>query len=169
VSEVDVIIEQPLKAELYAGFDLNSCAINAPIEPGILPVCEALNSLPSVHTLWSCEGHAVWADLPYVAFIASQDLAFRVNLLLESQAGSDDGLHYNWRLIGSFRNDGSLQYILETSDARLSGWRRALFPLPLFGRRAMNRELQRLADLIATLNKTKRNPLDSSMGRFKSS
>jgi hypothetical protein len=134
---------------LYLGLDVNSRAINAPIEPGILPVCEALNFLPSVHTMWSCEGHAYRPTYPYVMFIAPQDLAFRVNQLLESQAGSGDGLHYNWRLIATFRLDGSLQYTLELSDYRLPDWTMTLFPL--FGRRAMNRELQRLADLIATL------------------
>ena len=135
-------------AELYPGFDLDCPAIKDPIEPGILPICDALNALPSVHTLWSCEGHAGQPSTPYVVFIAPQDLAFKVDGLLSPKAGGT-GLEYNWRLIASFRFDGSLQYILEPCDVRLLD--RGLRLFRLFGRKAMDKELRRLADLIVTL------------------
>ena len=135
-------------AELYPGFDLDCPAIKDPIEPGVLPVCDALNALPSVHTLWSCEGHAEQPSTPYVVFIAPQALAFSVNELLSPKTGGT-GLKYNWRLIASFRFDGSLQYILEPNDVQLLG--RGLRLFRLFGRKAMDKELHRLADLISTL------------------
>ena len=45
-----------LDIDLYAGFDKSAPTLSAPIEPGILPVCEVLNAIPGIQTLWSCEG-----------------------------------------------------------------------------------------------------------------
>lgn len=135
-----------LKADMYPGFDLDYPAISAAIEPGILPVCEALNSLPDVVTLWSCEGHPDLPCTPYVVFVARQDLAFRIDQLLAPRVGGRV-LKYSWRLIASFRPDGSLQYILEPNDVRLQGgW--LSFLRPLFSRKKMDGELRCLAELI---------------------
>ena len=63
-----------------------SPAARAPIEPGILPVCKALNAIGGIQTVWSCEGHP-WRlvlSKPYVMFTAPQDFAFRLHLLLLS-------------------------------------------------------------------------------------
>lgn len=135
-------------AELYPGFDLDCPAIKAPIEPGILPVCGVLNSLPAVHTLWSCEGHPHRPTNPYVVFIASQELAFSISNLLELDPGVTN-LKYNWRLIASFRFDGSLQYVIEPSDVRLLDRGFRLFRL--YGRKSMNVELLHLAKLLSTV------------------
>jgi hypothetical protein len=136
--------------DLYPGFDKNSPAILAPIEPGIKPVCEALNSIPNVHTIWSCDGHPWQQKQPYVVFITDQDTAFRVSRLLdvEHEAG---WLHYCWSLSANFRDDGSLQYTIKPSDYRLYDGSMHWWSLCLWNRKAIIKELNNLALSIAKL------------------
>lgn len=130
--------------ELYPGFDKTCQALNTPIEPGIKPACDALNAMPDVHTLWSCEGHPEWKGVPYVTFIALQDTAFKISQLLGS-AHESGRLYYCWRITANFREDGSLQYMIRPHDRRLNDDSLHWWSLRLWNRRALKNELNGLA------------------------
>lgn len=135
-------------AQLYPGFDLDCPAIKAPIEPGVKPLCDALNALPGVHTLWSCEGHPRHASRPYVTFIAPADTAFAVHQAI----GKDHeavGLHFSWNMVATFRDDGTMQYTIEPNDYRVSqgSWRR-WWSSRRWDHRTMAADLARMAALI---------------------
>jgi len=150
----DLALELSLvdEVELYPGFDKNCRALNTPIEPGIKPVCDALNSIQNVHTLWSCEGHPGWKGTPYVTFIANQDVAFRISKLLDSERELGH-LHYCWGLTANFRADGSLQYTIRPNDRRLNDDSLHWWSLRLWNRQALKSELNRLAQsLLSFLN-----------------
>lgn len=139
---------QLTRAQLYLGHNLDSPAINAPIEPGVKPLCDALNALPGVFTLWSCQGHPVWASEPYVTFIADDTTAFKVH----QSIGPDHdqlGLHFNWWLFASFRDDGTMQYTIEPNDYRVSKgrWQR-WWSLFHWNHRRMLNDLARLAEIV---------------------
>lgn len=139
------------RAELYPGFDLACPAILAPIEPGIGPLCDALNALAGVHTLWSCEGHADVPARPYVTFIADNETAFKVHLAV----GPDHeklGLKFNWGVDANFRQDGSLQFTIQPNDYRIGQgtWHR-WWSANRWNQRHMNADLMRLAALVATI------------------
>ncbi|MDF0506666.1 hypothetical protein POK33_38595 [Burkholderia cenocepacia] len=114
------------------------------IEPAVRPVCDSLNSIPGVATLWSCQGHPFRRSHPYVVFVAPEPVALAVHRLL----GAGDGagaLRYPWWLNANFRENGDLQWCLEPNYR----FPRCRF-LPL-ARRAVDDELLRLAALIGTL------------------
>ncbi len=134
--------------DLYPGFDRSAPALSAPIEPGILPVCDVLNSIPDTHTLWSCEGHPERPSRPYVTFIAPQKTAFKVHQLL-SPGGLNGSLEYCWWVMASFRDDGSLQYTIEPNDYRIL--ERHWLPFRRWTNVSMNQELLRLARLLEHL------------------
>jgi hypothetical protein len=102
-------------AELYPGTDPTCPAILAPIEPGVRPLCDALNALPDTYTLWSCEGHPEMASTPFVTFVAPQEIAFKLSRLIECSPI----LKFNWTMSAWFREDGSLQYTVRPDDSRL--------------------------------------------------
>lgn len=75
-------------------------------------MCDALNALPGVRTLWSCEGHALRPSRPYVVFEATMDLALQVQRMLhaENERGT---LRYWWRQTANFQESGRLQWLIE--------------------------------------------------------
>jgi hypothetical protein len=121
------------------------------IEPGALPLCDALNSLPGVRTAWSCEGHPWDGREPYVAFSAPAQVAFRIHQLL-NRGRAYGTLQFNWWLLAQFQDDGAMQYILRPNDTRLSGVRRNLLVqlglAPAWKHRDVLRDLAHLAALI---------------------
>lgn len=137
--------------QLYPGFDLHAPAITASIEPGIKPVCDALNALPSVFTLWSCEGHPEDGSQPYVTFIADTATAFNVHSAIGPDSGKS-GLLFCWCLNASFRNDGSMQYTIEPNDYRISkhSWQR-WWSRRRWNQRLVETDLSRLGALVAQL------------------
>lgn len=127
---------------------MRAAANLAPIEPGIRPVCDALNRVAGVQTIWSCEGHP-WRDAPpFVVFNAHQAAAFRVHKLLGHGHG-DGSLKYCWWLTSRFNEDGSLQYVLESNDCRVVP-RSRLFPK--WRRAGMDQDLSRLALLLSQMS-----------------
>jgi len=138
--------------QLYPGFDLNAPAIKAPIEPGVKPLCDALNSLPGVHTLWSCEGHPEDGSRPYATFIGPAEAAFAISHTIgtDSQAA---GLHFSWNLTATFRDDGTLQYTIEPNDYRVmrQTWAEWLFARRRWSKQIMANDLSGLAGLIRNL------------------
>lgn len=102
-------------AELYPGVDAGCPGVQAPIEPGVQPLCDALNALPDTYTLWSCEGHPETASTPFVTFIAPQETAFKLSKIIECSPF----LKFNWTMSAWFREDGALQYTVRPDDSRL--------------------------------------------------
>lgn len=114
------------------------------IEPKILPVCDALNAIPGVRTLWSCDGHATRPSRPYVVFESSEAFAFQVHQLLESEM--DHGtLRYWWRLTANFRRSGGLQWLVEAPT--IPTWH--YWPI---ARRKIDAELLALASLFSSIH-----------------
>lgn len=117
---------------------------NPVIEPGIRPVCDALNARDGIRTLWSCEGHYGTPSKPFVIFEAEQAVAFDLDRLL-TRAYEDGRLRFWWNITANFREDGSLQYHIRPNDSRLNqNWR--YFPVV---RRQVDHELRQLAQLVA--------------------
>lgn len=113
------------------------------IEPGIRPLCDELNAIEGVQTLWSCEGHPHRPSRPYVIFEAPEDVALRIHRAL----GIGDGngaLKYVWWLTANFRANGQLQWCIEP-NCEIPFWRY----LPCV-RGSLDSELRRLASLIRT-------------------
>lgn len=140
-------------AQKYPGYKPDNRSINTPIELGVKPLCDALNSLPGVFTIWSCEGHPwVRAD-PYVVFVTDQATAFKVDEVITADRETT-GLHFVWWTTANFRKDGSLQYAIRPNDYRISDgtwWR--FWPLPRWSHRRMKIDLMRIAEMIGKLKR----------------
>lgn len=120
-----------------------------PIEPGVRPLCDALNTLPGVQTLWSCEGHPERPTRPYVTFLSSRETAFALHLALVSGAASA-GLEFNWWLTAHFDDTGRMRFTIEPNDYRIPG---KPWPFPRrWNRQGIDRDLQRLADLVTQIS-----------------
>jgi hypothetical protein len=116
------------------------------IEPGILPVCDALNAIPGVCTKYSCEGHTVILKRPYVMFTAPEGIALKLHRSLGIGRGIDKTLKYNWCITAHFQDDGSTSYCLQPNDYRLLG--KSWWPFPKWWRRSMDSELIGLASVL---------------------
>lgn len=118
---------------------------NTIIEAGIRPVCDVLNRMPGVTTVYSCEGHWLRKQPPYVMFDAPQEAAFRIHQLLENgRAGGKTKI--NWWLQARFQESGGLRYILQTNDRRIRENAPWWTSWPLWIR--MNKDLERLAGVL---------------------
>lgn len=117
------------------------------IEPGIAPICEALNQIPDVKTIWSCEGHPKDGHRPYVVFAAPQDVAFAIDRSLYYEKGRI--LRFTWRLIANFQDNGSLQWIIEPNDVRFVS--RSILGRALWTRRQVDADILELARMISKL------------------
>nr|WP_223965201.1 hypothetical protein [Burkholderia diffusa] len=115
------------------------------IDGGIRPVCDALNGIEGVRTLWSCEGHPFRPSRPYVVFEASESFALQVHWAIGPGHG-DGSLRYVWWLTANFRDNGVLQWCIEP-NCHIPRWRY----LPI-ARRKVDAELKRLAALLDKLN-----------------
>ncbi len=138
-------------AQRYPGYKPSNPSINTAIEPGIRPLCDALNSRPGVYTIWSCEGHPSIGSVPYVIFVSDQESAFEVDFLISANP-EHLGLHFVWRTTANFRDDGSLQYTIQPHDCRVldgAWWR--FWPLPRWNQQLMAKDLARLAELITQI------------------
>lgn len=112
------------------------------IEPGIRPVCDALNHFEGVRTLWSCEGHPFRPSRPYVVFEAPETFALRVHQAIEA-AQFGGRLHYCWMLSANFRTCGQLQWCIEP-NCHIPRWRYLTI-----ARRKLDAELWQLAATLA--------------------
>lgn len=121
------------------------------IEPGIRPVCDVLNSMLGVATVYSCEGHWMRGCAPFVMFDAPNEVALRIHRILDSGGGHGDGsLSFCWRLHASFQDDGALRYILEPFDVRLPPHKPNVFTQWKVWSQ-MDAELNRLANLLVQI------------------
>lgn len=116
------------------------------IEPGILPVCDALNSIKGITTLYSCEGHPWRPARPYVSFRCDEDKARKVNESVKT--GRE--LTYVWWVTGNFTPDGEWIYCLEPNDIRVKRPLRFGI-LPAWNRQMMNDDLSKIANKIRSI------------------
>lgn len=90
-----------------------------PVEPGIFPLCEALNACAEIKTQYSCEGHPLAGMPPYVVF--STDLHHARKLQLEMDTGHlRERLKYCWQITGYFENTTNWLYCISANDIRLT-------------------------------------------------
>lgn len=115
------------------------------IEPDIRPVCDVLNAIEDVKTVYSCEGHMSRLSRPFVMFDAPPDIALKIHRLLGYGHG-DGTLKLNWCMTSRFQDDGSMRYIIEPNDFRVPFdiWSIKSWTLWL----DMKNELDRLSNLL---------------------
>lgn len=87
------------------------------IEPGIRPLVDALNAIPGVETIGSCEGHIRWTGVftkrPYVYFRAPNRLAEHIATFLhQDMAGRRPHLEQPWQIQGLFHPELGLCFHL---------------------------------------------------------
>jgi len=119
------------------------------IEPAVQPLCDALNAIPSVSTLYSCHGHPNRSAHPFVTFCAPPDVAFKIHRLLGPGHG-DGSLQYCWWMRARFQDDGTMQYHIEPHDYRVSGGT-SVFQGLRWSRKTMDQDLARLAAMISQM------------------
>ena len=87
----------------------------ADIDEKIKPLVKALNSLESVVTIASCEGHASWSSPPYVAFFAKKEIAAEIQSLLVDKHWKKSSLLFErWVVEAGFNLDYKLLYCLQS-------------------------------------------------------
>ena len=87
----------------------------ADIDQKIKPLVKALNSLESVVTIASCEGHASWSNPPYVAFFAKEEIAAEIqSLLVDKHWTKSSLLLEGWVVEAGFNLDYKLLYCLQS-------------------------------------------------------
>ncbi|HHY0497216.1 hypothetical protein JL857_20760 [Vibrio parahaemolyticus] len=121
------------------------------LDPKIAPLVAALNQLPTVNTIASCQGHAFGRiEPPYVYFHADPKLATQLNILLR-QYYEERLLLHSWELTAMFNGQETLCWTLSspyynqrfaTTGFYCLGWHR--------GR--VDQDLKVLIDLISIKN-----------------
>lgn len=119
------------------------------IEPGIAPLCAALNRVPEVRTIWSCEGHPSEGHRPYVVFSAPQPFAFALDRALCHESRFASGLRFIWKVTANFRDDGSLQWTIDPNDERFVT--RGLLGISRWSRKQVDADVVVLARIVDAL------------------
>lgn len=114
------------------------------VEPGIQPLCDALNAVEGIVTLYSCEGHPRRPARPYVSFRAEVEVAYWIQEAIKS---CRNRLAYNWWITGHFNDKGAWVYCLEPNDVRFSRPLRFGF-LPNWRRERVDLDLRQIAHRI---------------------
>ncbi|NOI26805.1 hypothetical protein [Vibrio mediterranei] len=84
------------------------------IAPKIAPLVSALNQLPGVETIASCQGHACGRiEAPYVYFKADNDIVTGIMTLLRQHYQRGE-LHHSWELTGMFNHQSELCWSLSS-------------------------------------------------------
>ncbi|TNZ85674.1 hypothetical protein CGK40_24860 [Vibrio parahaemolyticus] len=84
------------------------------LDPKIAPLVDTLNSLESVTTIASCQGHAAgWLEAPYVYFNASVPMVQKIVTSLR-QAHLNDKFHRAWKICGEFNEQNQLTFTLSS-------------------------------------------------------
>lgn len=119
------------------------------LDPKIAPLVAALNQLPTVNTIASCQGHAFGrVEPPYVYFNADHKLVTRLITPLR-QCYLEGRLHHSWEITAMFNEQATLCWTLSSPyyDQRFAknsaydlGWHRD----------RVDQDIQTLIDLIST-------------------
>lgn len=124
------------------------------IEPGIKPLCDALNALPGTKTVWSCEGHPSKFGgiyVPYVVFKTDEDTARKID---KEIANRHHGLQFLWMLSGYFDPHGQWHYKIESNDIAIlrhgfikkTGW------IARWNAREMYEEVRLMAKIVSEVS-----------------
>lgn len=120
------------------------------IEPKISPLVDALNALPGVRTIASCQGHVTRISRPYVYFHCPPAVAEAMAARLHDLNMQDDTLSYWWHLTGAFNGEHRLCFSLKAPDLdHRRGFLKTFLNYVVF-RKKIDDDLRILAD---TLNK----------------
>lgn len=121
------------------------------LDPKIAPLVTALNQLPTVKTIASCQGHAFGrVEPPYVYFNADHKLVTRFITPLR-QSYLEGRLHHSWEITAMFNHQTTLCWTLSSPyyDQRFAkngtydlGWHRD----------KVDQDIKILTDLISTRN-----------------
>ncbi|MCM2485649.1 hypothetical protein ACVCIC_01115 [Burkholderia glumae] len=117
--------------------------VDVSIDAAIRPVCDALNRIPGVRTLWSCGGHALRRSRPYVVFEAPEAFALKINRMLWLERHIT--LTYRWNMTANFKDSGELQWLIEAPGIPRGHY----WPI---ARRRIDAELLTLASLISEVH-----------------
>lgn len=112
------------------------------VESGIRPVCEALNDIPGVATIYSCHGHR--GSNPFVMFYAPLETAHRVHVGLE-RAWMAEQLAHQWLMTADLYAYPDLRFQITPNRRSDRLW------YPWISRRRWMRELWRLAAVIRNI------------------
>ena len=87
------------------------------IDARIAPLVEAMNQIPIIQTIASCEGHRDWFFLylpPYVSFSTTVAMAGSIEKALRScdDELNTSHLNYYWDVAGTFNEHGELRFVL---------------------------------------------------------
>lgn len=87
------------------------------IDARIAPLVEAMNQIPIIQTIASCEGHRDWFFLylpPYVFFNTTVAMAGAIEKALRSCDEERSGVHLNyyWEVAAKFDESSELKYTL---------------------------------------------------------
>ena len=94
--------------------DLNPTrCVDEEVEPRIRDLVRAMNAIPSVQTVASCQGHCFRDMPPYVFFVAPESVAACIEKILRGDAISEHPkLQEFWCVKGIFDDSFSLKYYL---------------------------------------------------------
>lgn len=149
ITKTESLLTTEHLSNINSDTEANQNIVIAPVEHGIQPVCDALNAINGVRTVWSCEGHPEYNMLPYVVFVTTQEVAFNISRSIRAASLSGKQLFYNWEMTANFREDGSLQYMIKPNDRRLN--KKILF-LSAWSQKKMDDELKNLAKTIESMS-----------------
>lgn len=124
------------------------------IEPGIRALCDALNGIPGVRTLYSCEGHWQRNMDPYVLFRSSIEFAAELNHRIYWQSPLFD---FHWgvqgRFIPSRDPEGRvMQFLLTVQSYKLSGQTWLDMLTRWVSRNALKRDLELIEFIVRQIN-----------------
>jgi hypothetical protein len=89
-----------------------------PVEPNIKALVDALNTVESVLTIASCQGHVFPCRSPYVMFRADVEFAAELAKKLHADLMADtrSRLRAYWEISGSFNDDFDLCFTLYSPE-----------------------------------------------------
>lgn len=119
------------------------------LDPKIAPLVNALNQLPSVSTIASCQGHAFGRiEPPYVYFNADHELVASFITQLR-QCYLDGHLHHSWEITAMFNHQITLCWTLSSPyyDQRFA--KNSAYDLG-WHRNKVDQDIKVLTDLIPT-------------------
>ena len=90
------------------------------VDPGVQALCDVLNTIDNVRTLYSCEGHPELPTSPYVMFEAPTDVSFSIHKLL-GHGRADGTLTFSWQIQSHFNisMDGGWHSVIKPNDIRI--------------------------------------------------
>lgn len=117
------------------------------IDEKIRPQVDALNAVPGVETIASCEGHYSPGDTPYVWF--SAPLPFVQALAKVLRDAPEQGIvHAGWHVTGAFDQDYRMKFELRAASYEREAWSLFGQGYRLLFRRRIDADIRCIADRV---------------------